>query len=402
MASTGTGDRRRLTALLAGAGLLTACVSVPKHVPVPLELSDAAEIRGIPHARYWGDETPHWMEAQVASTPEELRQLRPGIADKPHAYLAMSGGGANGAFGAGLLAGWTAAGTRPEFTLVTGISTGALIAPFAFLGSDYDHVLEEAYTEYETRDLTNPRNKINAITSDAAANTKGLLELIERYVDDEMIAKIAAEHRRGRSLLVGTTNLDAERPVIWRLGAIADSGHPQAADLVRRVILASASIPVAFPPVSIPVEAGGATYDELHVDGGVTWQVFVYPASLDFREIVDKLGVQGTPRLYVIRNSKMQPSEGDLRRRLIPIASSSLSSLIRTQGIGDLYRIYTLTERDGLDFNLAYIPDDFDRVAAEPFDREYMRELFDLGYELGKAGYDWMKEPPQLREKPGG
>ena len=401
MRSTRTDTRRvpgwALACLLLG---LVACASVPQHVPVPPELADAAEIAWMPQARFWGDETPAWVDGMLASSPRALREAVPALFGKPHTYLAVSGGGANGAFGAGLLAGWTANGSRPEFSLVTGISTGALIAPFAFLGAEHDHLLQEAYTQYGTRDLVDPRSKVNTITSDAAANVEGLRRLIEAFLTDELIDAIAVEHRRGRRLFVGTTNLDAQRPVIWRIGAIAASGHPEAARLIRRGILASASIPVAFPPVDIAVEAAGRSFDELHVDGGVSWQVFVYPASVDFAGFLERLRVPETPKLYVIRNSRMKPPEEAVRRRIVPIASGSLASLIRTQGIGDLYRIHRLAERDGIDFHLAHIPNNFDRVAAEPFDRDYMRELFDLGFELGRAGYDWAVQPPLLQELP--
>jgi predicted acylesterase/phospholipase RssA len=377
--------------------LLAACASVPEHRPAPPEQAGRLDVPGFTDIRYWGDEVPEWIHRWLEEPGEQLEKELPGLYGVPHAYLTISGGGANGAFGAGLLKGWTAAGDRPDFTMVTGISTGALIAPFAFLGAEYDHVLEEAYTQYSTDDLTNPRNPVNTFTSDAAANTEGLARLIASYFGDEVIADIADEARRGRGLLIGTTNMDVARPVIWRIGEIARSGHPEAARLIRSVILASASIPVAFPPVSIDVVAAdGTRYTELHADGGVTWQVFAYPASLDFRQLLDKLRVPGTPRLFVIRNARMHPSETAIKRKIVPIASRSVSSLIRTQGIGDLYRLHSLAERDGVDFNIAVIPDDFDVVPKEAFDREYMRALFDRGFEMGRAGYPWVKRPEDL------
>ncbi|HKX13301.1 MAG TPA: patatin-like phospholipase family protein, partial [bacterium] len=197
----------------------------------------------------------------------------------PVNFLAVSGGGDNGAFGAGLLNGWTAAGTRPEFKAVTGISTGALIAPFAFLGPKYDHVLTTVYTTISKDDIFKKRGLIRGFFSDAMADSAPMGQLIERYVDRGLLDAIAAEYAKGRLLLVGTTDLDALEPVIWNMTALAASKHPRALDLFRRIMLASASIPGAFPPVMLDVEVDGVRHQEMHVDGGTIAQVFLYPPS---------------------------------------------------------------------------------------------------------------------------
>jgi predicted acylesterase/phospholipase RssA len=194
---------------------------------------------------------------------------------REHDYLVLSGGGGNGAFGAGLLAGWTAHGSRPEFQIVSGVSTGALIAPFAFLGPAYDGTLRDVYTRYSTEDLVESRSLLSIVRGDAALSTARLRALIAHYLDDAVIAAIAAEGARGRSLFVGTTNLDAGRPVVWDITRIAAHGTPAARELIYDVILASTAIPGAFPPVMIQVEAHGLRYDEMHVDGGVTSQLFL-------------------------------------------------------------------------------------------------------------------------------
>jgi predicted acylesterase/phospholipase RssA len=317
-----------------------------------------------------------------------------GIYGKPHAYLAISGGGANGAYGAGFLVGWTAAGTRPEFTMVTGVSTGALIAPFAFLGSDYDDELEALYTTMSTKDIAVMKGFLKGLRSDAMADTTPLRALIEAYVSNDVIEAIAVEHRRGRRLWIGTANLDVGRPVIWDLGAIAASGHAGRARLIHDVLQASAAIPVAFPPVLIPVEAGGRTYDEMHVDGGTAQQVFVYPAEMNWARAVARLNVAGRPTVYVIRNAFIEADFNGVPRKVLPIASRSIQALIRTQGLGDLYQIYALCLRDGNDFRLAHIPAEFTEQAAEDFDPVYMAKLFAHGYQAAKNGYDWREEPP--------
>jgi predicted acylesterase/phospholipase RssA len=280
--------------------------------------------------------------------------------------------------------------------IVTGISTGALIAPFAFIGSSYDDELEDLYTTMTTSDLVEKRSLLKGLTGDALADTSPMRELLQNHIDEEMIEEIAQEYARGRRLLIGTTNLDAKRPVIWNIGAIAAVGTAESAQLIRDIMLASASIPGAFPPVRITVQVGEQKYDELHVDGGVSSQVFLYPAQLDLRSAATDLGATGDQRMYVIRNSILQPRWSEVTPKLRPVSLAAISTLIRTQGMGDLYRLYLGAKRDNLAFRLAYIPESFDLEPEEAFDPKYMRALFDLAYELSRDGYDWAVSPPGI------
>lgn len=382
--------------LVAGLTLAGACAHVPKRFPLPKWGVESAEVLGIARARLWGDAPPPWEHDWLAKNKTDMKERYPGVYGRHHAYLAISGGGEDGAFAAGLLLGWTEAGDRPEFTTVTGISAGALIAPFAFLGPEYDDVLRKVSVDVTEKDLFNKRGKIRALRTDALATTEPLQALIAKYVTDEIMQKIAAEHRKGRELNIGTTNLDSMRPVVWRIGVIANSGHPDALKLIRQVLLASAAVPGGFPPVLIEIQAGDKKYDELHVDGGATSQVFLYPVGVDYDEVLDKLAVPGRPEVYIIRNSRLDPTYEAVKNRFLPILGRSIESIVRTQGIGDLYRIYLQTCRDGLDFNLAYIPSDFTAESKGYVDTEYMKKLFDLAFELAKAGYAWEKAPPQL------
>ena len=377
--------------------LLNSCGTIPIRKPLPQEFGDTAQIPGIPRARFWGDAVPPFAKTVYGQSREKLMQEFPAVFGCEHNYLALSGGGANGAFGAGLLAGWSAAGNRPEFSMVTGISTGALTAPFAFLGPAYDAQLKEMYTTYSTKDLVIKRNILATLTGDSAVDTTPLKKMLAKYVNQQVMEAIAAEYKKGRRLWVGTTNLDAKRPVIWNIGLIASSGQPDALELIHKVILASASIPAAFPPVLIEVEADGKRYDELHVDGGTASQVFLYPAGLDWRIVAQKLEVKGTPKVYVIRNSILKPVWETVKPKIMPIAGYSIDSLIRTQGIGDMYLIYLDCQRDGIDYNLAYIPDDFSIKPKEDFDPVYMGKLYDLAYQLAKNGYPWDKAPPGFK-----
>jgi hypothetical protein len=167
-------------------------------------------------------------------------------------------------------------------------------------------------------------------------------------------------------------------------------------DLIHNILQASSAIPIAFPPVGIPVENNGRQYEELHVDGGTGSQVFVYPATVDWKLVKEKIRVQGTPRVYVIRNALLEPDHRSIKRNILPIAFRSIESLIRTQGIGDLYQIHALCERDGNDFNLAYIPAEFTEEPSEMFDPAYMGKLYNLGYRMASKGYPWAKAPPDF------
>ena len=377
-----------------------ACATVPKRTALPGEHADEASVLGIPRARQWGDEPPPWDHDWSLKSNEEIRERYSGIYGRKHTYLAISGGGENGAFAAGLLLGWTEAGDRPEFTAVTGISAGALVAPFAFLGPEYDEVLKIVSSELTADEVYHERRLIRGLRSDAMASTEPLQALIAKHVDEEVMEKIAAAHREGRTLNIGTANLDSMRPVIWRIGAIANSGHPRALELIRKILLASASIPVAFPPVLIDVTVDGERYDELHVDGGAASQVFLYPVGVDFDHVLAKMKVPGRPKVYIIRNARLDPIYEQVENKLFPIAGRSLNSIIRTQGIGDLYRIFVETCRDGLDFNLAYIPDDFTETPQAEFDSDYMQKLFWMAFRRAKEGYPWEKMPPELKHAP--
>jgi predicted patatin/cPLA2 family phospholipase len=376
------------------------CAARFKRNPVPQEFAATAQIEGLEGWRFTGEQAaggdPNDFHIRAEIFAEQLRAS--GLDRQPIRYLAISGGGPQGAYGAGLLCGWTQRGTRPEFMHVTGISTGALTAPFAFLGPDYDHVLKAVYTTIETKDLIRKRSLLAALTSDAFSDTTGLYQVIQRYVTDDVLDAIAREHRRGRRLWIGTTNLDLMQPVYWNIGAIADSDLPNRTNLIHKVLLASASIPGAFPPVYFNVRAkDGNTYDEMHVDGGIATQVFAYPLTLDLKTGLDALGANTEDqKLFVIRNAKLAADYQAVKPRPFAIGGRSVTALIHTQGIGDLFRIYLGTVRDEIEFHLAYIPADFDIEPAEGFDPIYMSALFDLGYDRAKIGYPWSYQPPNF------
>lgn len=375
--------------------LQQGCASVVVRNPLPQNLIDLAEIKGIPDARIWGDELPPHYQSWNTKSRTELQSSFPGIIDTEHSYLAISGGGPRGAYGAGLLAGWTESDTRPEFTIVTGVSVGALTAPFAFLGPDFDDELETVYTTYYTDDLVH----LSANWRDSFASSNPLKKVIAKYVNDEMLSALAVEYRKGRRVYIITTNLDASRPVMWDLGAIAVSGSSNALQLIRDVILASASIPVLMPPVDIGVEVNGEHYDEMHVDGGVSSQVMFYPPEVDLRLINKKLGTKGRPTIYVIRNGYINAPYKAVKRKLVPIMAKSFQSLIQAQGVGDLYRIYFSSLRDDLEYRLSFIPVEFDIEPQKVGGINYMKQLFEFGRKVGRDGTAWHEAPPDVEEQ---
>jgi Patatin-like phospholipase len=388
--------RLRFTALLTMFVVLTAsaCGPLPRLNPIPQSEEDDVTVLGLKDVRYWGDEvTPQMIADGIAAYRREREYAtttgHPGPLP-PAYYLAISGGGENGAFGAGLLLGWTAAGTRPTFKLVTGISTGALTAPFAFLGPAYDPYLRAIYTQISPKDVLERRSILSGLFGDALATNAPLFRTIQRYVTPELLQAVAQQYQRGRVLLIATTDLDAGRPVIWNVGKIAASGKPGSVTLIQKILLASAAIPVAFPPVMIDVEADGKQYQEMNVDGGASAQVFVYPPGLQ----LSRFGIVRKRYLYVIRNARLDPQWADVNRQTLSIAGRSTSSLIQTQGVGDLYRIYSVCQRDGVDFNLANMPETFNVKLRYSFDPQYMQALFQVGYDMGRAGYPWAKVPP--------
>lgn len=381
---------------------LSACTTLQRTAIQESELRDALPYGIAVPVRIWGDSLePDAIETILATQIARARRVHAAAlaSDAPinETALALSGGGPDGAFGAGVLAGWTERGDRPNFSVVTGVSTGAIIAVFAFLGPDYDEQLREFYTQFRTQELLRPAPFAALTGAPSIADTSGYNALIDTYIDDDLVAQIAQEARKGRTLLIGTTNLDASRPVIWNLSLIAASGHPQAKNLIRDLVRASSAIPAVFPPAVIPsILPDGRVVDELHVDGGATQQVMLFSPGLPIRRIDEALGRTIDRTLWVIVNNSLRKPYEPVELGVLSIAGRAASSLIGGSGDGDLYRIYTIAERDNIDFNVLWIPETFDEVPTEMFDPVYMSALYDLGYQYGLAGDQWQSAPPNF------
>ena len=391
-----------LAAVVVGAVAAAGCAAVDLRNAVPnAALAQTASLPDIQGVRYWADEVPLDPIAEYRKRAPHLKQIttRGAIIDgRAQVYmLALSGGGSYGAFGAGILTGWTARGDRPEFSVVTGVSAGAIIAPFAFLGPRYDRQLREIWTEYRTDQLIVFQVFSGILGGGAAlADTKPLADLIARYVDRRMMAEIAREHRKGRLLLIGTTNLDAQRPVVWNVGELAVHGTDAALDTLRKVILASASIPGAFPPVEIEVSAGGKRFSELHVDGGTTRQVFLSSLNVPLRTFNPLYAVPPRRHVYVVNNGYLSPEYQPVKEQTIHIAGRSIATLLLNQGKNDIYRIWREVEDDNGVFRVTTVPDNFKARPKELFDPVFQTALFDEGYRLARAGKAWSDTPPDM------
>ena len=398
----GLHQRRGLFGIAAGGGvaaLLAGCSIPARGTAVPIGRTTQASVLGVPNERFFPFYGTGPLEVEFAAAGDRLRQAQGLAATAPLPevqLLAVSGGGENGAFGAGLLCGWSDHGTRQVFELVTGVSTGALTAPFAYLGSDYDPQLRIVYTNLTASRVLLKRRFTAALFDDAMTDNSPLFETISGYLNEAMLAALAKSYDDGRLLLIGTSDLDAQQPVIWNIGAIAKSGHPRALDTIRRILLASAAIPGAFPPTMFDATLDGIAYQEMHVDGGAFAQAFLYPAALTRQRRVRMAGGQFVvPAIaYVIRNGRLDPEWASTERSTMGIAARAIATMITASGINDVVRIYNTTQRDGIGYNLAYIGSDFTQKLPEPFDQGYMRALFDYGYQRASRGYDWAQRPP--------
>jgi len=319
-----------------------------------------------------------------------------------YAHLALSGGGPNGAFGAGFLNGWSAAGTRPVFKIVTGISTGALIAPFAFVGPSHDEALRKVFTTTASRNIFQLLSIIpQLLAGESLADSGPLAGLIDRYVDAALVAQVADAHRRGRRMYVGTADLDAQRFVVWNMGLIATSGRPEAPELFRKVLLASASVPVAFPPVLFDVEAEGRLYDEMHVDGGVAVRAFHSGGVFSPAMIRDRAGRgAGRAHIYVIHNGQLLPEPRPTPRSLRAIALRVLASSGKSGMTGDLFRIYAFAREAGASFHWVTIPEGVEIEGDEVFDPVKMGRLYEVGYRTATVGPVWATRPPGFEFEP--
>jgi predicted acylesterase/phospholipase RssA len=364
-----------------------------------------AVIPGMPEVRASAGRISAAMTSDLArSFEQESPQEFPIGADGyiHYAHLALSGGGPNGAFGAGILNGWTKTGHRPVFKIVTGVSTGALMAPFAFLGPAYDSALQEFYTTTRSRNIFRRLPILpQLLGGEAFADSEPLQALIAQQVDADFLAKIAQAHERGQRLYIGTVDLDSQRFVVWNMGLIATSHQPGALELFRKIMLASSSVPVAFPPVFFDVDVGGSHYDELHVDGAVGARVFYAAGVFSFASVRAKARRSSAREdIYIIHNGQLLPVAAATNRSVFSIAYRVFDTAGKAAFVGDLFRIYAIAVREQAGFHWITIPNGVELVGDELFDPARMAELYELGYRNALDGPSWSTDPPGLSTPP--
>jgi hypothetical protein len=377
-----TSQSKKKKAAKTKAKTAPAAKSAKPEGPIPRAPFTAADqelaaIADIPNARFWADSEADYLRA---------------LPTRRGPWLILSTGGEEGAYGAGFLGGWSKAGKRPEFALVTGVSTGALIAPFAFLGPKYDEALRDAYTKISAVDIFEVGGK-----GESLLDTWPLHDLIAKRITPELLKAIAAEHAVGRRLVIVTTNLDAGRPVAWDIGAIASRGDEQALKLVRNVIIAAVSIPGAFPPVLIDVDVHGKRSQEMHIDGGTAGQFYLAPDSMTVSTATAKLPATD---IYLIVNMKIGQEFSLTERSLTGILTRTMSTAIKYMLRNAIDRAYATAKRSGIGFYLTYVPQDFSAPARGPFDPDYMRPLYEAGYAKGASQNPFFREPPDLSVQP--
>jgi hypothetical protein len=363
-------------ASLGSAGLQAGTVAERERstarTPYSAAQAVAAQPVGLPGVRFFGDEPDAFLK-RVSDAP---------MASGP--WLVISGGGESGAYGAGVLKGWTQAGTRPDFGVVTGVSTGALIAPFAFAGPAYDEALERAYTTISAADIFEVGNR-----GESLLDTWPMTKMLERFVTPELLRAVARRHAEGRRLYVLTTQVDLQRPMVWDMGAIASEGNETALELFREVLLASASIPGAFPPVHIEAEAGRKRFKEMHADGGVTSPFFAAPE----RMLV--AGRHGLPadRLYVLVNYSFAPEFQLTERTTVTILGRTMATAIRAATRAAVTLTSAFARRTGTEVDFAHIDERFTVTTQKSFDQKYMQALFAFGERTGRDGSAFRKDP---------
>ena len=347
---------------------------------------------------YGPNASPRLIFRQLFAQGERVRESqRPAVIPPRRTALVLSGGGSYGAYTAGVLCGWTETGTRPQFDVVTGVSTGALISVFAFLGPQYDNELHRAYTTVSSKDIYRCKPLPWSLLSDSLNDSKPLLRQIHAIITPEVVSELAEAHHCGRRLYIGTTDLDGHRPVIWDLGAIAASDKPDCRDLICRLLLASAAIPGFFPSVEIPVIVDGKKYIERHVDGGLTQPLFFRPPYFPPEQCESATLAEllyGSDE-YVIVAGKLFADPQPVETRLLKIVGESVSTFLYAQTRDALVKLYMQSLLTGMKYHLAAVPGDFNspRSGAD-FDPVAMTNLFEEGRRQVLCGTAWRHTPP--------
>ncbi|CAH1654428.1 Patatin-like phospholipase [Hyphomicrobiales bacterium] len=322
-----------------------------------------------------------------------MRSWLPVSRHKEVNYLVLSGGGAGGAFSVGALKAWSEKGQRPQFDIVSGVSTGALIAPYAFLGSAYDETLVDLYTSGVAEKLVDMDFLPLGLLGAGLLKQEPLRTMIERYLTRDIVAKIAAEHRKGRRLLVLTSNLDSQKAVIWNMGAIANSDRPDAVRLFRDIITASASIPGLYPAVLIKAKSGLQHFEEMHSDGGSASQVLTIPEGWMADAENANWPRAANFNMYILVNNALMPEFATTTNNTFIVAARASSSLVKSQTRSALLATYAYSKKMGIRFHMASIDEEIPYDMTKPFSTTYMRAVYEIGYRKMIGNSLWKDRP---------
>jgi hypothetical protein len=372
----------RLTANLLLA-FLAGCLA-PDRIAYGPKVATVASIDGFRDIRTYADTTREQSDQSLWLPVARHKEIN---------YLVLSSGGGGGAFSVGALKAWSDAGTRPQFDIVSGVSTGALIAPYAFLGSAYDQALVDLYTSGVAETLIDADFLPKGLFGASLLKQEPLRAMIERYLTSDVLSKIAAEHRKGRRLLILTSNLDSQRAVIWNMGAVADSGRPDALKLFQDIIIASASIPGVYPAVLIKAKSGEQSFEEMHSDGGSVSQILTIPEGWMTGPGKDEWRKGRRFNMYVLINNALMPEFSTTTNNTLAVMARANSTLIKAQTRSALIATYLYAQKNGIRFHVGAIDMQVPYKMTDPFNTHYMRVLYSLGFAKMASGRLWQDRP---------
>jgi hypothetical protein len=361
---------------------LAGCATVHREQAPGLVLNNAAPVGFRPDIRYISTD-PKAIKSRFS---ENLLRRRAASNDVALNILALSGGGAGGSFGAGALVGLSRQEKRPRFDVVTGVSAGALMAPFAFLGSSWDAQLTDNFSGAHSNNFLVTRG-MDMLFSPGIYQNEPLIAFVDHFVTPDMIKEVASQAALGRLLLVATTDLDKEETVIWDMGQIAAQGGEVAHNLFRDVLVASASIPGVFPPIIIPVRDSNTRYDEMHIDASATVPFFFAPA-LAYILPLDPNGLKGT-NIYVIVNGQLAAIPKTTGLDTISILSRSLTAVLQHRARTEIAMTSEFAQKYDMNLKITAIPVSYPFRGPLDFSKSTLLELFNYGADCARDGKLW-------------
>ncbi|WP_191117468.1 patatin-like phospholipase family protein [Vibrio campbellii] len=367
--------------------LLFGCSSAPERRADTVTFSDAP--LNISGSRFWYNGKYYMESYDLGLEFETMMNGRP--KSEPLNYLALSGGGIDGAFAVGILNSWSEKGSRPDFDMVTGVSTGAIIAIYAFLGQEYDEELKLYYTKTQVEEIFERNSIFSIFRENSLVDTAGFSDKVRTAINKDLVEEIANKRSEGKLLFIGTTSLDNQSLAVWDIGRIAQENTVESVALIQDIIIASSAIPGVFPAKLFDIETKNGDYDELHVDGGISKQVFFLPKWFEIFDFKDREQV-----VYVIRNGRLNERFESTENNIVNISTRSMETMIKNQSNSDVIDIYNLSSSINVEFKLAYVENDYEYTLSTVGEvSDYMNYLYYYGYEKMNTERIWLSRPPK-------